>query len=64
MENVKKGRVKSLVLSVILLGLAVMAGVIWVFFYRNKNYISEAVGHVDGTIETGLDGMEESLQNR
>ena len=52
MENVKKKRRKSLVLLVILLGLCVMAGVIWFFFYRNKSYISDAVAYVDGTIET------------
>lgn len=62
-ENVKKSkRVRSFVFVGILLGLCIAAAVIWLLFFYKKSYRSEAVPHVDGTIETDASAVELAMQ--
>lgn len=61
-ENVKKRRrVRSFVLAGVLLALCLAALVVWLLYFRNKDYISDAVPNVDGTIETGNDAVEQAV---
>ena len=63
-ENVKKHRrARSFVLVGILLGLCIAAAVIWLLFYRNKTYLSDAVPNVDGTIETGSGAADAAMEH-
>lgn len=61
-ETVKKKRVRSFVLLGILLALAAMATAVWLFYYRNKTYFSEASAYVDGRIETDGSGVQPILE--
>lgn len=62
-ENVtKRKRVRSFALLVILLGLCIAAVVVWLLYFHNKSYLSDAVPNVDGTIETGSSAVEEAIQ--
>ena len=57
-ENVtKRRRVRSLAL----LGLCIAAAVVWLLYYHNRTYLSDAVANVDGTIETGSNAVELAL---
>lgn len=58
-ENVtKRRRVRSLAL----LGLCIAAAVVWLLYYHNRTYLSDAVANVDGTIETGSNAVELALK--
>lgn len=62
-ENVtKRRRVLSLALLGILLGLCIAAAVVWLLYYHNRTYLSDAVANVDGTIETGSNAVELALK--
>ena len=62
MKTVTKKRVRSFVLLGILLALAATAAAIWLFFYRNKSYFSEASAYVDGRIELGDTAGDRTLE--
>ena len=60
----KGKRTKSLALLAILIGLVVIATGLWFVYYQGRTYDSDAVGHVDGTVDTGtskVDKLVESL---
>lgn len=62
-ENVtKRRRVRSLALLGVLLGLCIAAAVVWLLYYHNRTYLSDAVANVDGTIETGSNAVELALK--
>ncbi len=60
-ENVKRKRVKSWWLLVVIAGLAVMAAVIWVAFFMNRSYDPDARAYVDGRIETGSNAVDQAV---
>ena len=62
-ENVtKRRRVRNLALLGVLLGLCIAAAVVWLLYYHNRTYLSDAVANVDGTIETGSNAVELALK--
>lgn len=61
-ETVKRKRVRSFVLLAILLALAAIAAALWLFYYHNKIYFSEATAYVDGRIETDDSGTQPILE--
>ena len=62
-ENVtKRRRVRSMALLGILLGLCIAVAVVWLLYYHNRTYLSDAVANVDGTIETGSNAVEQALE--
>ena len=60
--NKKKKSILSLVLLTMLLVIIAAAALIWIFFYKNKSYISDAKANINGTIETGAGALETSLR--
>lgn len=58
-RNDKKKRTKSLAAFAIVAGLAVIAVGLWFFYYQGRTYDSGAVGHVDGTVDTGTNKIDE-----
>lgn len=63
-ENVtKRRRVRSLALLGVLLGLCIAAAAVWLLYYHNRTYLSDAVANVDGTIETGSNAVELALKS-
>lgn len=61
-ETVKKKRTKSFVLIGILVGLAIIAAVLWAVFFMNKSYSSDATPYVDGRIETGNSAVNQAME--
>lgn len=57
-ENVKRRRARSYWLLTVAVGVVIMAVVIWVAFYMDKGYDSDAVAYVDGRIETGNNAVD------
>ena len=61
-ENVKKRkRIRSWWILTVIAGLAVMAAVIWVAFFMDRSYDSDARAYVDGRIETGSSAVDQAV---
>lgn len=54
----KKNRARSLVLLAIIIGLVIAGAAVWMLYYQNRAYPADAVGHVDGTVETGANRLD------
>lgn len=61
-EDVKKTRKPSHVFLTIAIGFLIMAVIIWTVYYRGRGYDSNAVAHVDGTIETSDSAVAKAYQ--
>ena len=61
-EDVKKRkRIRSWWLLTVIVGLVVMAAVIWVAFFMNRSYDNDARAYVDGRIETGSNAVDQAV---
>ena len=58
----KNKRARSLVFLAIIIGLVIAGAAVWVLYYQNRTYPSDAVGHVDGTVETGTNRLDKLVK--
>ena len=59
----KKKRTRSLVFLAIIIGLAIAGTAVWALYYQNRTYPADAVGHVDGTVETGVNRLDKLVKD-
>lgn len=58
-----KKRARSLVFLAIVIGLAIAGAAVWMLYYNDRTYPADAVGHVDGTVETGTNRLDKLVKD-